>query len=104
MAMAETNIQNAAMIALSAAGCLVFRNNTGILPGADGRAVKFGLAKGGCDIIGICADGKFLGVEIKTATGRVSPAQTAFIAAVVRAGGRAGVARSAAEAVAIARG
>ena len=102
MASAETNIMNACMVALSAAGCLVWRNNTGLLPDANGRPIRFGLCVGSADIIGVCKDGLFLGVEIKTATGRASPAQTAFIAAVRRAGGRAGVARSAQEALAIA--
>lgn len=102
MATKETNISNAIMVALSAAGCLVFRNNTGVLPGPNGRPIKFGLATGGCDIVGICADGKFLGIEVKTPVGRVSPAQSAFIAAVRRHGGRAGVARSVEDALAIA--
>ena len=102
MATAETNISNAIMVALSAAGHLVWRNNTGILPGPNGRPVKFGLCPGSSDIVGICADGKFLGIEVKTPVGRVSPAQSAFIAAVRRHGGRAGVARSVADALAIA--
>ena len=79
------------------------------------RPLDAGLCVGSSDLIGgtpvnITSDmvGQtlmvFTAVECKTATGRVSPAQTAFIAAVVRAGGRAGGARSAAEAVAIARG
>lgn len=102
MATAETNISNAIMVALSSAGHLVWRNNTGVLPGPGGRPVKFGLCNGGSDLIGICADGKFLGIEVKTPVGRVSPAQTAFIAAVRRHGGRAGVARSVEDALAIA--
>lgn len=104
MATAESNISNAIMIALSEAGCLMFRNNVGVLPDRSGRPIRYGLCPGSCDLIGLAPDGVFLGIEVKTATGRVSPAQTAFIAAVVRAGGRAGVARSAEEAVAIARG
>jgi len=104
MATAETNIMNACMVALSAAGCLVFRNNTGVLPGADGRPVSFGLTKGGSDLIGVCADGLFLAVEVKTATGRATPAQIAFIEAVRRRGGRAGIARCPEDAVRIASG
>jgi hypothetical protein len=104
MASAENAVTNACLISLSAAGCLVWRNNTGQLPDRSGRMIKFGLCVGSADIIGICPDGKFLAVECKTAIGQPTQAQLNFIAAVVRAGGRAGVARSAAEAVAIARG
>lgn len=104
MATAEGNISNAIMIALSAAGCLIFRNNVGVLPDRSGRPIRYGLAVGSSDLIGLAHDGVFLAIEVKTATGRVSPAQLAFIEAVRRQGGRAGVARSADEAVAIARG
>ena len=102
MATAEGNISNACMIALSAAGCLIFRNNTGVLPDRTGRPIRFGLAVGSSDLIGICKDGVFLAIECKTAMGQPTQAQLNFIAAVLRAGGRAGIARSAAEAVAIA--
>ena len=99
----ETNIMNACMVALSEAGCLVWRNNVGVLPDANGRPIRYGLGTGSSDLVGICRDGTFLAVEIKTPTGRVSPTQEAFIAAVRRRGGRAGVARSPEEAVRIAR-
>ena len=102
MATADSNISNAIMIALSEAGCLVWRNNVGVLKDANGRPIRYGLGTGSSDLIGLCADGTFLAVEVKTATGRVSPAQTAFIAAVRRRGGRAGVARSPADALLIA--
>ena len=104
MANPETSIVNECLIALSAAGCTAWRNNTGVLKDSNGRPISFGLCKGSSDIIGICPDGGFLAVEVKTATGRASPAQYAFIAAVQRRGGRAGIARTGAEAVAIARG
>lgn len=104
MATVETNIMNAALVALSAAGCLVWRNNTGQLPDRQGRMIKFGLCVGSADIIGICPDGRFLAVEIKTALGQPTDAQVAFIERVRLAGGRAGVARSASEAVSIALG
>jgi len=104
MASAENNVMNACLVALSAAGCIVWRNNTGQLPDRQGRMIKFGLCVGSADIIGIAPGGVFLAVECKTAIGQPTQAQLNFIAAVLRAGGRAGVARSAAEAVAIARG
>ncbi len=99
----ETNIMNACMVALSEAGCLIWRQNTGAYQDPSGRLIRYGLGTGSSDIIGICMDGTFLAVEVKTPTGRVSPAQEAFIEAVRRRGGRAGVARSPEEAVRIAR-
>ena len=100
----EANIQGLIMIALSQAGCLVWRNNTGVLKDGNGRPIKFGLCKGSSDLIGVCPDGTFLAVEVKTATGRIRPEQETFIAAVNRAGGRAGVARSVEDALRIANG
>jgi len=104
MATAETNIMNACMVALSVAGCLVWRNNAGVLKDASGRPIRYGLCVGSADLIGVAPDGKFLAVEVKTATGRTSEAQDRFIAAVLRLGGRAGVARSPEGAVRIATG
>jgi len=98
----EANILNACLVALSEAGCTVWRNNTGAIPDRTGRLVRFGLCVGSADIIGIAPGGRFLAVECKGAKGRTTEAQERFIAAVIRAGGKAGVARSAADAVSIA--
>ena len=100
--MKEANVQALIMMALSDAGCLVWRQNTGVLPDRNGRLVRFGLCVGSSDIVGICEDGKFLAIEVKTALGQPTDAQLNFIKAVQRQGGRAGIARSAAEAVEIA--
>jgi len=102
MANAESNLQGRIMVALSGVGCLVWRNNTGVLKDARGIPIKFGLCKGSSDLIGIAPGGVFFAVEVKTPTGRASPAQTNFIAAVIRAGGRAGIARSPDDAIKIA--
>ena len=104
MATAETNILNACMVALSAAGCLVWRNNTGAHRDKEGRLIRYGLCVGSSDLIAIAPDGVFTAIEVKTAMGQPTDAQVSFIAAVRRAGGRAGIARSGAEAVAIALG
>jgi hypothetical protein len=92
--MKEQNIQAQIMLALSKAGCIVWRNNTGALTDKTGRLVRYGLCKGSSDIIGICPDGKFLAVEVKTEKGRLTECQERFINAVKSSGGRAGVARS----------
>ena len=101
----EANIQALILMALSQAGCLVWRQDTGAYEDPkSGRLIRYGLCKGSSDVIGICPDGKFLAVEVKTKTGRVRPEQETFIAAVKRAGGRAGVARSVSDALKIANG
>ena len=49
----------------------------------------------GCaDLLGQLRDGRFLAVEVKTRTGRLSPAQQAFLATVAKNGGVALIARS----------
>lgn len=98
----ESHILNACLIALSAAGVMAFRNNTGTLPNREGRPIRFGLCVGSSDIIAIAPDGVFVAIECKTAIGQPTDAQVRFLEAVRRQGGRAGIARSGAEAVAIA--
>ena len=101
--MKEANVQARIMMALSDVGCLIFRNNIGCLPDRAGRPVRYGVGgNGGSDLIGIAPDGKFLAIEVKTALGQPTDAQLNFIKAVQRQGGRAGIARSAADAVEIA--
>ena len=112
----EKTLQRQILMALSEVGCVVWRLNTGVAYAgrvihragqqvtlADARMIPFGLVVGGSDIIGIATDGRFLAVEVKTATGRVTKEQQTFIDAVCRAGGRAGIARSVNEALEIAR-
>ena len=98
----EANVMNDCLLALSQAGCLAWRNNTGQLPDANGRPIKFGLCVGSSDIIGVAPDGRFLAVECKTAIGQPTDAQVRFLDAVRSKGGRAGIARCADDAVKIA--
>lgn len=74
--------------------------------------VQFGLARGSADLIGwrtvtITPDmvgqriAVFTSIEVKTPTGRLTPAQHNWQAAVRSAGGIAGVARSVTDALAI---
>lgn len=110
----ETSIQNAILLALSSAGCLVWRVETaGAWVGrqihregdtvtlANARMFTTGLCKGGADIIGIAPGGRFLAVEVKTDKGRTTPEQDRFLEAVRNAGGIACVARSPAEALSL---
>ena len=100
----EANISNDCMVALSEAGCKVWRNNTGALKDQTGRLVRFGLAVGSGDLIGIAPDGIFFSVEVKRANGKATTKQSIFINVVRGAGGRAGIARSGKESVDIAIG
>lgn len=124
----EHAIQNEGRNAL-AGRCLNFRVNIGKawtgslverLPGNkvlihDARPFNTGLPAGFSDTFGLTpvtitpdmvgqTIGVFHAIEYKAAGGKISPNQQAFIAAILRNGGRAGVARSAEEAVAIALG
>ena len=99
--MKESDIQRLIMLALSEAGCLIWRNNTGVLKNAAGIPIKFGLCVGSSDLIGLTPTGRFLAVEIKTCKGRATPEQLRFIEAVRSRGGVAGIARSPAEALAL---
>lgn len=102
----EHKIQNDIRNAL-AGKCLLFRANVGqawsgeVVGREDGqvtlanaRPFASGLPKGFSDLFGLTFDGRFLALEVKTPTGKVSPEQLAFVAAIKRSGGRAGIVRS----------
>ena len=107
MANAETDLQQRIRLALGTRSDLrLFRNQVGQLPDPrTGRPVQFGLARGSADLIGwrtitITPDmvgsqlAVFTSIEVKTTTGRLTPAQHAWLGAVRSAGGIAGKARS----------
>ena len=107
MANAETEIQQRIRLALGTRPDLrLFRNQVGQLPDPrTGRPVQFGLARGSADLIGwrsvvITPEmvgqrvAVFTSLEVKTPTGRLTPAQQAWLGTVHNAGGIAGVARS----------
>lgn len=102
----ESSIQNS--IRLAASPSILFRNNCGAYSDKNGIFVRYGVASpGGSDLIGWTPRGGlavFTAIEVKTTTGRTTPAQQNFIDVVRAAGGIAGVARSAAEAQRIIRG
>ena len=109
----ETKIQTRIMLALSDAGCIVWRNESALtwvgrvihqqgdtVTLANARRLRAGLCTGSSDLIGIHKPtGRFLAIEVKTATGRQSTEQRTFLQAVINAGGIAGIARSPQEAV-----
>lgn len=92
----ESAILRACLEYLDAVRVFAWRNSTGAVKYGQGpaaRFVRFGKI-GASDIIGALPDGRFLAVECKTARGRLSPEQIAFLGQVKRAGGVAIVARS----------
>lgn len=112
--MSEQRIQQEIRLALGNGPARLWRNNTGTLPDRQGRPVRFGLCKGSSDLIGLRSViigpehvgqtmAVFAAVEVKTATGRITPDQQAFIDAVAAMGGLAGVARSVEDAAQILR-
>ncbi len=115
MTQSETTLQRHIQLALSAAGCTVWRNETaqawlGRNVGANrrgevrltgARQIRCGLCVGSSDLVGIAPDGRFLAVEVKRPQGRVTAEQRRFVDAVIAAGGIAGIARSVDEALAL---
>ena len=98
--MSETRIVNAILLALgNRPGLRVWRQNTGAIKDANGRLVRFGLI-GSADILGILApSGRFVAIEVKTATGRQSEQQRAFQQMIERHGGIYVLARSVDDAI-----
>lgn len=109
---AETEIQQRIRLAVGTLpGLRLWRNNSGKLPDPrTGRWVQFGVASpGGSDLIGYKSItitpemvgqkvAVFAAIEIKTPTGRATPAQKHFIDHIRAAGGIAAIVRSVAEA------
>lgn len=83
----------------------IWRNETGqakhIGPRGRPQHVRYGLCVGSADLIGVGPGGRFLALEIKTETGRVTPEQTMFLDLVRSKGGIAAVVRSVDEALAV---
>ena len=106
--MAERDIQDA-IRALGIGDLRLFRNQVGTGTTPDGRFIRFGLHPGSPDLIGwrrvlITSDmvgqtvAIAVGIEVKSAHGRVSTEQQKFLAHMQAFGALAGVARSADEA------
>jgi len=101
----EANIQKEIMLALSQAGCTVWRNNTGAYKDGN-RYISYGLAVGSSDLICITETGTFMAVEVKKQGWKIpkTPSdhiknQINFINVVKSKGGIAGFATSAEEAI-----
>lgn len=96
--MSETDIMRAIRAAVNGTKkATLWRNNVGF--DAEKR-VKYGLGVGSADLVGFIHDsGRFLAVEVKTPTGRLSKEQRLWMEFVNKHGGYACVARSPEEAL-----
>ena len=93
MAREETEIQKSILDLLLGLGVLVWRNhNQGVRIAGKGRIKS--PSSGIPDIVGVCANGRFLGIEVKTKTGKVEAHQIAFHDRISLSGGLCFVARS----------
>lgn len=92
MAEAENKIQSATLKKLQKAGIFCWRNNNNAvwdshLNNGFGAYRSFGGLKGVPDIIAI-VKGQFVGIEVKTPKGKLSPEQVLFKKRCVRNGGK----------------
>lgn len=96
----EHEIQQRILYALgSRTDVTVWRNNVGAARAPGGGLVRFGLP-GSADILGFLhPSGRFLAVEVKSATGRLSPKQQVFRRVVEAGGGLFIVARTVDDAI-----
>ncbi len=98
--MRETDVVQACRLAASECGVILWRNNTGAYKDKNGRFVRYGLAVGSSDLIGVSKRhrGKMVALECKIPGWKPSGAaqikhyneQLNFINAVKDAGGIAG--------------
>lgn len=82
------------MICLSDDGHAIFRANVGLLYTKDGRPMRTGLPVGFSDLWGFTRSLQPFFLEVKTARGRVSSEQAAFLKAMSDRGAIAAVVRS----------
>ena len=103
----ESIIQSQIVSALSLAGVYVFMVPNGelgkITQAAAGRAKAMGLRSGMADLIVMSPDGRAHFLEVKTATGVLSPSQIRFAELCIKRGWKYEVARTVDEAMEIVR-
>ena|ERR1035437_757814 len=93
-AQSETSIMKDIQLEISRLGHRCWRNNVGFATTRNGCNIRYGLCVGSSDLIGFTKDGRFLAIEVKTATGKPTDEQINFIDAVNRAGGVGFICRS----------
>ena len=97
--MLENELQRAIRLALGREPDLVlWRNSVGLTEHPDGRVVRYGLAKGSSDLVGVGPQGRFVALEVKRPGEKPTPDQSLFLALVEKRGGFAAVVHSMEEA------
>ncbi len=89
----ESQLVTACLRLLAARKVFAWRSNAAAVPLAGGGYRRFRGLRGVSDILGVLDDGRILAVEVKTATGRLSPHQRTFLDEVCWRGGLALVVR-----------
>ena len=108
--MNTAELTEAILVAASEVGCLLVRNNSGVAKHVkDGKTwfVRYGVGTkkgGGGDLIGLACDGIFVSVEIKIGDDKQTDEQAKWERWVKARNGRAGVARTVDDALAIIAG
>lgn len=106
-----TELTDAILLAISAAGHRGFRNQQGVAVYTSDAGKKYRVpygigpvGGGGGDIICVCSDGIFGSIEVKAGLDQSSDDQLKWAKFVCKWGGRAGIARTVEEALAILKG
>ena len=93
--MTETALLNRIRLQAVKLGCVLLRNNNGMLRDRNGAYVRYGLGVGSSDLIGWTRIGNravFTAIEVKRPGQKPTKPQAAFLLAVQQAGGIACVA------------
>ena len=88
----ESKILRETLLALSRAGGFVVRQQSGMLIGANGRRIRVGVV-GMPDVVA-CVRGRYIAVECKGSSGRLSKNQRNVRVAIALAGGKSFVVKS----------
>lgn len=92
--MLEVQIMDTVRLVLGAdSACCFWRNNVGLATTDRGTKIRFGLFPGSSDLVGLFR-GRFVGIEIKTETGRQEPEQKKWQGVVEKHGGIYAIVRS----------
>jgi hypothetical protein len=90
----ESQILKSCLDYLRIKGHLAYRINSGAIKTERGRFVRFNDTAGIPDIIGLNTAGRFIGIECKSVTGKLSRAQEIQKAEIIERGGLYVLARS----------
>ena len=99
MAVNENKVQLSVLKSLQKQGIFCWRQNNGATydPKLGGYRFNYSSIKGVPDIVGLLPNGKFLGVEVKSVKGKMSPEQFIFAKRIRESNGVYILARSAAD-------